>query len=688
MKLLADHLKNSRLQIVILLLIFNACLLVWYIFFGYQSDFHSDSAAKVLLAREIVEMGDYFPDDWNYVNGDLFVLFGHAFIVPLLAFMPAGYTAHAISGLISASLILSGIWFLIGILEVSLSRRLLIVAIIAAGISGFMAENLYGQVSYGAIVYQTCFIIYFSFLFIAVDNRTSRGLLGAVTFVLIVLVFWSNPQRAFAFIGLPLILAILWYRLKIVKSHSGIERRSVWQLCVILFAGAMVATLLHNWALTGANNVLGAGYARWLPYDEMMRNLGFLLKGYLAIFGGMPSPNNAVMSMAGLYDATRLGVALLLLVLIAYQVVVVFRRGQGANVFLGIFSLTACMTVLFLQVTTTIPDMTDPVGASRYLVPSLFFLLVFVLAQPLDWYNKPLVAFGTMSLAAVFVTSAIPSFVKSDNGSNLNWGLSVERKAENLFEGLRIFLADNGLRYGYASYWNAGILSVMSDEEALVRQIIFDRGLPVPMRHLSSNRWYRSSAWQGEAFFLFTKQEADLVDWELLQSYIGKPERELVYGNFRIFVFDRNEPSLLPGWDTRYDSPMTFLATKRSLTRAGRFVEGYDSIGSVLVAEKSEIGPLHFGPYVNVDPGKYRVTFLVSSDYNESGSVRLDVVALPDQKLFAEETFNFSDGTRELSIELDEPRTLEFRVWALGREKVVFRGVTIERVSDHERGLE
>ena len=103
--------KKIGISLALLFLACNLLLLCWYLFVGYKAGFHSDSAVKVLLAREIVETGQYFPHDWNYVNGDLFVLFGHTFIIPLLAFIPAGYLSHAISGLISAVLILSGYGF-------------------------------------------------------------------------------------------------------------------------------------------------------------------------------------------------------------------------------------------------------------------------------------------------------------------------------------------------------------------------------------------------------------------------------------------------------------------------------------------------------------------------------------------------------------------------------------------------
>ena len=59
------------------------------------------------------------------------------------------------------------------------------------------------------------------------------------------------------------------------------------------------------------------------------------------------------------------------------------------------------------------------------------------------------------------------------------------------------FLRANRLEYGYASFWNAGKFTVLSNHEVRVRQVMFEGGIPVPMRKLSSNRWYLPSAWRG-----------------------------------------------------------------------------------------------------------------------------------------------------------------------------------------------
>ena len=140
----------------------------------------------------------------------------------------------------------------------------------------------------------------------------------------------------------------------------------------------------------------------------------------------------------------------------------------------------------------------------------------------------------------MLITSAYPAYVKTGISSKYDRSITVQR--HNVLDGLKNFLLKNGLHYGYAKFWNAGVLSVLSDEELLVRPIVIDQGLPKPDRWLSSNRWYRPGAWQGETFLLLSaqkeeqeegleqdKQDQEIIDWDLLERYHCKLMREVSY---------------------------------------------------------------------------------------------------------------------------------------------------------------
>ncbi|MEI7997018.1 MAG: hypothetical protein WCH01_19150 [Methylococcaceae bacterium] len=574
--------KKSIAQFsTVILLLINGGMLVWYLFYGYQSGFHSDSATKVLLAREIVETGQYFPHDWNNVNEDLFVLFGHTFIIPLLAFLPAGFLVHAVSGLVSAALILSGVWFLTSLFDIGKLKRAVIVAVMAAGISDIMAENLYGQVSYGCVFYFTCYLIYFAWKFLS-SNGQRKSLFSVGLFLVLLLAFWENPQRASVSYGLPLLFAVAYYIIiyAIVSTYSSREVFAGYQLIAIVFLSAAVGVALHSITLLGVNNGLGAANARWLTYEEIIRNVTLTFKGFLAIFGGLPSAGSMLVSSSGLYEAIRLTSALALFVLMPLSLKTTLQQIHGGSRFVASFALASVLLVLFIQLTTTLPNMRDPIQSSRYLIPSLLLLLIITLACTYQFKEKPLLALVSISLSIVLLMSAYPTFVRSNPSSGMNWGEPGQH--HNHRKNLKDFLLTNGLRYGYATYWNAGALSVLSDEKVLVRQVVIDRGLPMPMRHLSSNRWYRPSAWQGETFLLLTEQEAGALNWDLLGRYHAQPLRELKFEEFKIFVFAENLARDLPGWDRRYEEPASFQAAKDTLSQIGKFHENYENTGSAL----------------------------------------------------------------------------------------------------------
>ncbi|MRW88259.1 hypothetical protein GJ698_29700, partial [Pseudoduganella sp. FT26W] len=193
-------------RLLLLLLGINIVLLAFYLVIDYQLVYHSDSAVKNLLAQEIVDTGQYFPRDWNYVNGDLWVLNTHTFIIPLLHWMHNGYLAHAASDIVSAALILHASWLLTGLLEQSRLARLVGMLVVSAGMSLIMAEHIYGQAAYGSLYYMACYLLV-AYWSLSQARRATVLPWAAATAVLTALVFWTNPQRALLFYGAPLLAA-------------------------------------------------------------------------------------------------------------------------------------------------------------------------------------------------------------------------------------------------------------------------------------------------------------------------------------------------------------------------------------------------------------------------------------------------------------------------------------------------
>lgn len=662
------------------ILLLNFGLLVCYLFIEYKALIHSDSAAKVLLAKEIFDSGEFFPRDWNYVNGDLFVLFGHAPIVPLLYFMKPGFSVHAISGLIASTIMLVGFFLLLGMLKVKGTHRLLILAAVCAGFSGFTAENLYGQVSYGVVISITLFLVCLA-LKIIFDEKNNKLLLihGSIFFLILFLVVLSNPVRAFVTYIAPMAFALLVYLYQMLREKTTIERKQkIYCLSLIVVLSIATAVPAHFSILERVNNIQGAGTPAWLSYEQSMTNILLIGKGLLAILGGAQTPGGKVISVLGIFEALRIVVAIATIALIPFAVSRTLKTGSPQNKFLSVYALTSFAVVMFVQIFTSVPDMSGPVNSSRYLVLSVLFLVLIVYIQPAIDFKFPMVSVIIFSLIGISSLMAYPVFFYSALNSKVYLdGVNERARRSDLVD----FLKQNNLSYGYAGYWNAGLFSVLSSGDVLIRQVLINGGLPIPMRHLSSNTWFDPEKWNGRTFLMLTPDERKLVDWNALERRGLVVRQELHRNGFDIFVFDQNLANKLPGWSLSYENEMEFKVTAHSMRNIGKVVQPSRQDEAELVSEPNEVGALHFGPYIKIAPGKYEVTFDIDKFENNHDVVKIDVATSPRQVVLAQKMLSATNGHGEvLPFEVAKSETLEFRLWALGGQRVVFSGFSLRKV--------
>lgn len=651
------------------LLCLNVLLLLFFLFFNYQLVFHSDSAVKNLLAQEIYETGQYFPRDWNYINSDLWVFYTHTFVLLLLPLIPNGFAAHALSDLISAALILGGSWCLAQVLGQGRPARLLSLILLSSGMSLILAEHIFGQAAYGSMYYMACYLLYSYWSLLQASGRR-RWLWAGATFVLTALVFWANPQRALIYYGLPLITAAA--ALQLADWNTGGPRR-LWPWVLVAAAGVLAGTGLHVQTTKGVNISSGLTAMNWLDFNGIQRNILGTLAGLLNLFDGLPRTQTKVVSGYGAYQVLRMLTALAMLVVLPYTLCKAVDPRQRGRLFVAAYTLAALGTTLLFTLTTTLADMSSPEGSVRYLVPPLLLMLVIMVGMLLE--GKKLHAGMRMcGLAAVAVlsTSGVWAYLSP---YTLSFGLPPSVTLPHDALRLGNFLADNKLYYGYASFWSAGKLSVLTEQRVRVRQIQMEHGMPMPMRMLSSNRWYRPEAWQGETFLLLKDSEVSSVNLALLSSQAGAPTRTLHFEGWTVIVFAGNLAKLA-AWDREALAPVRYTIQPHTPHLVGK-IRGEPA---VLAAEPEEYGPLYFGPAGSVLKGSYRVSF----DLEASGAAgqeygTVDVVSQGGNAVHARQAIR-QQGRHTLTLEFSTPGTidpLELRVLKSGGSKLILHGVEL-----------
>ena len=661
-------------RVLPLIFLVSVVALLYYIFRGYLADFHSDAAVKNLLAQEALRQRTYFPSDWNYVNGDLWVLFGQALIIPLLPFFKNGYALHAVSGLVFSSVVLLSLWLVSKMVIRAFWIRLAIITVFAGGVSAVMAENLFGQISYGNVLFISALTLYFGWRWLEAKGVRPGVIWGLAFATLIALAFWGNPQRALAYDVVPMSAAVVaWAYAQgpLMIWRPGLRRwmpsQTTWRamaLCAILVISAGAGTLLHAVSIAGLNNIEGAGSTRWLHFNDMVKNLWFSIQGALGIFGAVPPEGQAVTSLAGVYFALRLISILVLLSLMPVAIVRLLRDSMPSAKMFGAFVGAGLAVFVFLQITSTTPDMSDPITSARYMLPSLA-LGVIAVAGLAEFRGLRSVSGIAGWFAIVMLLSSLISPLNPLSRVYRHYEESPPQKLASELKRL-------GLEYGYATYWNAGATTVLSEGDVRVRQIRFEAAIPTPYRHLSSNYWYRPEAWKGKTFLVLTDEELAGFDKEQFFALAGKPEKKFKFENMNIWVFPYNIASRMPGWNKARaaDPDLDVRITPLSRHAIGGLQETEG--GYVLEAAKGESGFLHFGPYVDLPPGHYSVAFDVSSDSPVTAGY-VDVVGDLGRKVLAKSEIPASqDGVMTLRFDVG-PGVMggvEFRVYSGGAARL------------------
>ena len=677
--MLISSTTRRRLERLVLplLLAFNLLLLGYYLAIDYQYAVHSDSAVMNLLAQEIHDTGQFFPRGWNYANGDLWVWFPHTLIVALLPWLPNSYALHALSGAVTAALVLLGAWCVGGMLGQSRLARLVTLLVLSAGISANMAENLYGQAAYGVLFYLACFLAYSAWRMLRDGTHAgARRRWGALFALLVLLVFWSNPQRAAVFYGLPLILA--GFSLLLLpgqpQAQLRLQRRRLWTLLALLLAALLAGTALHGHYVKLVGNS-GLAPATWLGFDGMVRNVLGTLRGLLSLLGGLPPEGGAVINAAGAWSALRLLAALALLGLLPWALRRAFRAPvQPARVFFAVFTLTSVGINLLVALTTSLADMAVPEASARYLVPSLLCMLMLLTGLAVDHFHwrRPL---HMLALLALLVTGlSAPLAYKVDNSPGYFNKDGVA--AHSPYLQLAQYLQQQGLHYGYASFWNAGIISLLSEQRVQTRQITIENGLPMPVRHLSSDRWYEAVTWDGPTFLLLTFDESKAMNWEQVERYSGPPSRILNFHGCLIRIYPRNLAAVMPLWDPRQAVPLRFPVSAASLHGIGHLTDN----DRALQSEPGETGHLQFGPGRPTAAGRYLVHFdLETSGAGVHDFGVVDVTVNHGATVLAALPIRASGAQRiTLPLTLGGPAgDLEFRVWSNAAGTIKTKGVDL-----------
>lgn len=520
--------------------------LAFYQLVTYRRYLHSDSAIKNLLAQEIVDSGRFLPPDWFYGNSDIWIAYNHLFIVPLLSFMPNGFRVHAVSGVMFSILFGLSAWWFFKRAALPPVWRGIALAVLFSGISPYLSETLYGQVSHG---YAWTLIYLFLLLAWLPGRLLAQGAprpalapgldaRSVAVWLLLTAVFvvggLTGIRMAFSIV-IPVAVLCAACAAKDWLHAKPIGR---W-LLLALWAGAswLAGYALHKTALGHLHYFDLSQAQRWADFPQVGTNLRYFIEGWFLNSGisleddptgtFFSLHNEPVASLRGMEFVYRF-VLNLFMFFLPWTLVLGRWRQIGSpwlRAMLGFYVVGFVLTLVLFLFST---GLAVAPASIRYF--TVFHVLSFLIA--IFWCAGQSMRFRGHRAAVVAVLALLPLFAFSwrhhvGDAFVRNEAGKLER-AYGRFAPLLHVLNENRLHHGYATFWNAAAPTVLSDHRIVIRSLYVTEAGIVPMHVLSARRHYEAAEQSKQPSFLVLR--TDEYDNEaakygaLVDAKLGKPD--------------------------------------------------------------------------------------------------------------------------------------------------------------------
>lgn len=525
---------------------------VYYITIGFKSEFHADCTDTIMWANASHESGHVYDKNFSYA---CFLPFGINLIMqPLISIFGLSLKAHIIGML--GYLILLVVFFCLMLKEMHWNIRSICFAgsvMLAVTVSSQKLREIFWQhtiyYSLGLLFIVIGLYLYFRLLNLSnkrqsldpKDKKSQRLFLHfLITFVcLAVFIMFTATDgiSALSIFAIPFIAAIFAeafandsnkiFSLKTLKTFASAAIFGVMILLGIKLNERWVGDMI-----AGYQEAYSAysGMSTWI---EHIQNLPL---AWMRLFGVEDMSGQPLFEKKSILNLLRIAASIILAVMpiIAtcyYSKIKKAKGSQALRIWIWIhWASSAIVLVGYICGLLSTADwrLTPVIGTSLML--SIIFVHYIAVSKISSGRIIALISIPVILVAILNIQGLI----------NLS---KKDYKKENYLFGLTELIEDAGLSYGYASFWNANAITLISDSEVKVRDVnISEYGVSKRL-YQSSSEWYKDQPGQDEYFLLLTSYEYSTIA-NGQNSLIEDATRNLsAFVNnveYYILVFDHN----------------------------------------------------------------------------------------------------------------------------------------------------
>lgn len=527
--------KANKKNILAFSLVIIAFITVIYYMLGPSEGYiHSDCVDTLTWANATVESGQLFSSTFCY---PYLLPFGSTFLMyPFVAIFGFTMFAYRLAMLVFMIVFALAIYFCARGLGWSRNTGLIAVSVefIIVSSSVKLRELFWEHIIHYSLGAFLAFVL-MAFMFYFINNYKKNKYLfknSKKTVVFGVLVaLWAffsafDGLTTLTLSTLPVLGAIL---LSIVFDTKNNIISKANKDMIVSFVIILVATVLGCGVLALITKDIDAGYgnaySNIVEGGEWSNNALRFLEQWTTLLGADYEAGSAITSFKNILAAIKMAGSLVLFFTPVYAIFIYKRVVRSERTFI-IFHWLMSGFILYGYVFGSLSSVNwrlSPIICSA--------IIVNIIVWKYLWSTVNLKR-SAVIVSLLVVLSGVVTFGQI-------WAMPADYGRDNDQHQVVKYLEENGLNYGYATYWNANILTLISSSKVKVRDINLDNDQPVKGWLNTDKAWYDAQPNQDKYFVLLTNSEYD-DKVSKNHSILDNTSEILRYGNWVILVKDNN----------------------------------------------------------------------------------------------------------------------------------------------------
>lgn len=518
----------------VFIMVLGICLVLYFIWGPARNEFHSDSTDTLLWAEAAMQGNGLINPDFKYAA--VMPLGGNLFMQLWIPLFGVSMTTHSL-GMTTffAAFVLALIWLLH---EMKFSLRW--TGVTVGGLLMFIsASEKLREIFWGHIIYYSLGMLFLMIglsLVLHIYNlqdkpkktlTTVRKVISLVVLLVVFVLCCTNSTTAIALFALPILGAIFCERFLDHSQPLRNKKTGIGAIMLGLCGAGVIGGMKLGSILAG--DVIGSyatAYSNLSGSDTWKEHAEGLPMAFLYLLGLDVVPGEPLVSLASVNTIILIAVAIIIAVL---PIIALCCYGKIKD--------TATRMIIWC-----------------HLVVLAFILVGYICGglSTANWRLSPLLVTGFLSSVAfmrwIYLNTEmrrlgllllIPMGYFCFNSALNISKMPKDEYLDNNHYAVGQFLKEQGLEYGYATFWNAGAITIQADSECKVRNVNIDENGVHIYDYQGNKNWYNTQEGQDDYFLLMSAGERDsllLSGSELLT----RPYKELLFRDYIIWVYDTN----------------------------------------------------------------------------------------------------------------------------------------------------